>query len=68
MFVPAGGVEFNPQRCVNSITSGIFLGRQEEVRATTPRREEGKLRVALAATKIKQHEANTRLPAELHQH
>lgn len=46
----------------------FFLGRQEEVSATTPRREEGKFRAALAATKIKQREANTRLPAELHQH
>lgn len=49
-----GGGGFSEQHCINNIPSGIS-GRQEEVRATTPRLEAGSS-VLLVATEIKQEE------------
>lgn len=52
MHVCACRGNFNPEHCINNIPRGI-LGKQEEVRATTPRFEGGKLLLLTAAMKIK---------------
>lgn len=63
MFVPACQDKFDPLHCIKSITSGI-TGKQEEVRATTPRLQRGNVAPSCRKQEIKQHTGLAQQTAE----